>query len=95
MATPDCSVSHDMPKPDTPECTEHGKDDTAMATWPSQQVDYLSHDWREEDIWFSWRYIVDRRGESPNSERLENAAWRAWMKSKNKLKIISPGTLNW
>lgn len=89
------SGSDDTPKPDTPEFPEHAEDDTAVVTRPSRQVDYLSHEWREEDIWSSWRYIVSRRGEYPNSERLENASWRTWMKSKNKLRTISPETLNW
>lgn len=89
------SVSDDTPKPDTPEFPEHAEDDTAVTTRPSRQVDYLSHEWREEDIWSSWRYIVSRRGEYPNSERLENASWRTWMKSKNNLRTISPETLNW
>lgn len=89
------SGSDDTPKPDTPEFPEHAEDDTAVTTRPSRQVDYLSHEWREEDIWSSWRYIVSRRGEYPNSERLENASWRTWMKSKNNLRTISPETLNW
>ncbi|POR35630.1 Uncharacterized protein TPAR_04174 [Tolypocladium paradoxum] len=82
-------------RPDTPECVEHAEDDTAVTTKPSRQVDYLSHDWREEDIWSSWRYIVSKRDEFPNSRRLENASWRTWMKAKNNLKTISPEELNW
>ncbi len=91
----DYPSADDTPKPDTPEFPEHAEDDTAVSTRPSRQVDYLSHDWREEDIWSSWRYIVNRRGEFPNSERLENASWRTWMKAKNKLSTVSPETLNW
>lgn len=82
-------------RPDTPELVEHAEDDTAVSSRPSRQVDYLSHDWREEDIWSSWRYIVSKRGEFPNSARLENASWRTWMKSKNNLRTISPEALNW
>lgn len=93
--SPDYASSNDTPKPDTPEFPEHAEDDTAVSTRPSRQVDYLSHDWKEEDIWSSWRYIVNRRGEFPNSERLENASWRTWMKAKNNLKTVSPETLNW
>ncbi|KAJ4177668.1 protein phosphatase regulator [Fusarium falciforme] len=74
---------------------EHTEDDTAVSSRPSRQVDYLSHDWREEDIWSSWRYIVTRRGEFSNSARLENASWRSWIKAKNNLKTISPESLNW
>ncbi|KAL5631010.1 hypothetical protein BROUX41_000882 [Berkeleyomyces rouxiae] len=73
----------------------NSEDDTAVRAVPSRHVDYLSHDWREEDIWSSWKYVVSRRGEFTNSARLENASWRTWMKSKNKLKTVSPETLNW
>ncbi|QPH00364.1 hypothetical protein C2857_003831 [Epichloe festucae Fl1] len=81
--------------PDTPEVTEHAEDDTAVSSRPSRQVDYLSHDWKEEDIWSSWRYIISKRGEFANSARLENASWRTWMKARNNLKTISPEELNW
>ncbi|PHH88607.1 hypothetical protein CDD83_7321 [Cordyceps sp. RAO-2017] len=80
---------------ETPDCVEHAEDDSAVTTKPSRQVDYLSHDWREEDIWSSWRYIVSKRDEFPNSRRLENASWRTWIKAKNNLKTISPEELNW
>ncbi|KAH7186985.1 hypothetical protein DER44DRAFT_857879 [Fusarium oxysporum] len=78
--------------PDHSECT---KDDMAVSSRPSHQVDYLSHDWREEDILSSWRYIVMRRGDLSDSVRLENAVWRTWMKAKYNLTTISPETLNW
>ncbi|KAM0563930.1 hypothetical protein ACHAPJ_000138 [Fusarium lateritium] len=90
-------ASDDTSRPETPEHekSEHAEDDTAVSSRPSRQVDYLSHEWREEDIWSSWRYVVTRRGEFPNSARLENASWRTWMKAKNNLKTISPESLNW
>ncbi|QUC18236.1 uncharacterized protein UV8b_02477 [Ustilaginoidea virens] len=81
--------------PDTPDVAEHAEDDTAVSSRPSRQVDYLSHDWKEEDIWSSWRYIVSKRGEFSNSARLENASWRTWMKARNNLRTISPEELNW
>ncbi|KAL9563902.1 hypothetical protein ACKAV7_011937 [Fusarium commune] len=37
------------------EKSEHAEDDTAVSSRPSRQVDYLSNEWREEDIWSSWR----------------------------------------
>jgi hypothetical protein len=58
-------------------------------------VDYLSHEWKEEDIWLSWSYVVHRRGGLSNATRLENASWRSWVKAKNQLKTVSPETLNW
>lgn len=93
-----CAVDDDSittSRPDTPELTKHAEDDATIASKPSRQVDYLSHDWKEEDIWTSWRYIVTRRGEVANSARLENASWRTWMKAKHNLKTISPESLNW
>lgn len=91
----DNTTSTDTSRPDSPDFFEHAEDDTALRAQPSRHVDYLSHDWREEDIWESWKYIVSRRRDYTNSARLENASWRTWMKSKNKLKTISPETLNW
>lgn len=74
---------------------EHTKDDTAALNRPRQNVDYLSQDWKKEDIWLSWRYITSNRDQFGNSARLENASWRNWMKVKNNLKTISPDELNW
>ncbi|EHK43706.1 uncharacterized protein TrAtP1_008106 [Trichoderma atroviride] len=74
---------------------EYAKDDSAASTEPRQNVDYLSQDWKKEDIWLSWRYITSNRDQLGNSARLENASWRNWMKVKNHLKTISPDELNW
>lgn len=70
-------------------------DDSAIESEPTRHVDYLSHNWKEEDIWSSWRHIVSKRNVYPNSSRLENASWRTWAKSKYRLKTVSPETLNW
>ena len=70
-------------------------DDSAVQQEPTRHVDYLSHNWREEDIWSSWRLIVARRKIYSNSPRLENASWRTWAKSKYRLKTVSPEALNW
>ncbi|KAH7120192.1 hypothetical protein B0J13DRAFT_568623 [Dactylonectria estremocensis] len=82
-------------KSELPELLEHAEDDSATKANPWRHVDYLSHDWKEEDIWSSWKYITTRRREYLNSSRLENASWRAWIKCKYKLKTVSPETLNW
>jgi len=83
-------------RPETPDLFfEHAEDDSAVRAQPSRHVDYLSHDWKEEDIWESWKFIVARRGDYSNAARLENASWRTWMKSKNRLRTVSPETLNW
>ena len=90
MATTDTTVS------DSPLPTPTVVDDTAVKLEPSRQVDFLSHNWREEDIWSSWRHIVSQRktvyGER---SRLENASWRTWTKSKYSLRTVAPERLNW
>jgi hypothetical protein len=92
-ADPDTSAT--TSRPETPDHIEHAEDDTALRHHPTHHVDYLSHDWKEEDIWSSWRYIISKRSEYSNAPRLENASWRTWMKSKYRLKTVSPETLNW
>ncbi|BEI86980.1 hypothetical protein CcaverHIS002_0703260 [Cutaneotrichosporon cavernicola] len=62
---------------------------------PSICVDYLSHNWTEEDVWASWRNMTRHKHEIANGVRLENASWRTWNKQRNKLRTISPETLNW
>ena len=71
------------------------QDDQAMLPEPTSHVDYLSHEWNEEDIWLSWSYVLHRRGTLANHFRLENALWRSWMKNKNHLKTLPPEALNW
>lgn len=89
-------TSADTSSPRTPDNYEPGAvDDTAVGIQPTRHVDYLSHDWKEEDIWSSWKHIVSNRDEFGNSARLENASWRTWIKAKNNLKTVSPETLNW
>ncbi|RAH71055.1 protein phosphatase regulator REG1 [Aspergillus aculeatinus CBS 121060] len=70
-------------------------DDSSIEDEPSRHVDYLSHEWRQEDIWASWRYVVARRSAYDNGVRLENASWRTWGKLKMNLGTVSPETLNW
>jgi len=81
--------------PDSPLLTPTVADDSAVKQLPSRHVDYLSHDWREEDIWASWRHIVSLRKKYGQKSRLENASWRTWGKSKYKLSTVSPEKLNW
>ncbi|KAF7356462.1 DUF1752 domain-containing protein [Mycena venus] len=70
-------------------------DDSALVTLPRGQVDYLSHEWAEEDVWRSWRNMTRQKNEIANGVRLENASWRTWWKQRNKLKTVTPETLNW
>ncbi|KAJ7492002.1 hypothetical protein FB451DRAFT_1501321, partial [Mycena latifolia] len=70
-------------------------DDSTLVTLPRGQVDYLSHEWAEEDVWRSWRNMTRQKNEIANGMRLENASWRTWWKQRNKLKTVTPETLNW
>jgi hypothetical protein len=79
----------------TPDPMPMSEDDTAVRKEPSHHVDYLSYEWREEDIWSSWRHIVEHRSVYGERSRLENASWRTWAKAQFKLKTVSPETLNW
>ncbi|KIW03947.1 hypothetical protein, variant [Verruconis gallopava] len=78
-----------------PEKVPISEDDTSLKPEPSRHVDYLSHDWVEEDIWSSWRHIVSKRKIYGERSRLENASWRTWAKQKYRLRTVSPETLNW
>ena len=77
------------------EPTRTAVDDTAIRKEPHAHVDYLSHDWTEDDLSSSWRSIVSKQAIQSNSQRLENASWRAWMKAKYRLKTVAPETLGW
>ncbi|KAF7370488.1 DUF1752 domain-containing protein [Mycena sanguinolenta] len=70
-------------------------DDSSLVVLPRGQVDYLSHEWAEEDVWRSWRNMTRHKNEIANGMRLENASWRTWWKQRNKLKTVTPETLNW
>ena len=94
-STTTTTTSTNASRPGTPDPNIAAEDDTAVRHEPSRQVDYLSHDWKEEDIWSSWRHIVSKRKVYGNSARLENASWRTWAKAKYRLKTVSPETLNW
>ena len=85
------AVNEDEPS-DPP---RRGLDDQDIEAEPERHVDYLAHDWRLEDIWASWRYVVARRRVFSNSIRLENAAWRTWGKVHNRLRTVTPESLNW
>lgn len=81
--------------PEFKACSVAPADDNFVRHEPSKHVDYLSHEWKEEDIWASWRYMVGKRNQLSNAERLENASWRQWGKAKYNLKTVSPEKLNW
>ncbi|KAF1813651.1 hypothetical protein P152DRAFT_393836 [Eremomyces bilateralis CBS 781.70] len=89
------SSAGDSTETTTPDAVYHAEDDTSIKPEPTRHVDYLSYDWREEDIWSSWRHIVAQRRVLGERSRLENASWRQWAKQQNKLKTVAPESLNW
>ncbi|EFR02214.1 hypothetical protein MGYG_05217 [Nannizzia gypsea CBS 118893] len=70
-------------------------DDSFVEREPSRHVDYLSHPWREEDVWSSWRYIAARKEDYESGHRLENAAWRSWARIRFGLGWFPAEALNW
>jgi hypothetical protein len=74
---------------------KHSEDDIAACIKPSRHVDYLSHEWKEDEIASSWKYIVSKKNVHPNSKRLENASWRAWEKKRRNLRTVSPDAVKW
>jgi Fungal protein of unknown function (DUF1752) len=74
---------------------ERPEDDTAARMLPVRHVDYLSHEWNEEDLWATWKHIVSERSAYDNSVRLENASWRSWEKMRRNLTTVSPGSVKW
>ncbi|KAG9233783.1 putative resistance to glucose repression protein 1 [Amylocarpus encephaloides] len=85
----------DSSQPSKPDLTERAEDDTAAFPTPSRHVDYLSHDWTEEDIWMTWKYLKSTRSTYKNNERLLNASWRMWMKERHQLAETEPTSINW
>lgn len=79
---------------DQPKC----RDDSDLPIASGLAVDYLSHEWKEEEIGHSWRALNSTKlywEYHNNKDRLENAVWRAWTKFKNNLSTIPPEELNW
>jgi hypothetical protein len=70
-------------------------DDMGISSAPERHVDYLSHQWREEDIWASRKHIKFKTGVYSNEARLLNVSWRTWGKIRSDLGTVSPETLNW
>ncbi|KAK7177837.1 hex2 protein [Paraphaeosphaeria sporulosa] len=83
------------PPASTPDHVQVSEDDMNLRPGPSKYVDYLSYDWKEEDVWVSWRHIVQHRSMYREGSRLENASWRQWAKSQFRLRTVTPDSLNW
>ncbi|CDW99306.1 hypothetical protein [Sporisorium scitamineum] len=80
------TVANNAPAPD---------DAQIESRMPTVCVDYLSHQWTDEDVWSSWKAMTKQKNQIANGVRLENASWRTWAKQRGNLKTISPETLNW
>ncbi len=71
-------------------------DDCDIIEEPQEHVDYLSYNWKESELIISWKNISSTKNcFITNLERLENASWRTWMKSKYTLKTVTPESVNW
>jgi len=92
---PSVKIEESPPIPDVPSPVERSEDDTDARIQPSRHVDYLSHDWSEEELWSSYKFLVSKRKVYPNSARLENACWRTWEKKRRDLETVSPETVKW
>jgi hypothetical protein len=54
------SISINDQTPGSVVSAEHAEDDTMAQVRPSRYVGYLFHDWKEEDVWSSWKHIVSK-----------------------------------
>ncbi|MCJ1311370.1 hypothetical protein MMC25_005041 [Agyrium rufum] len=88
-------VTNALPSPTFLDLPPKARDDTEARPEPKRHVDYLSHTWKEEDLWCSYRHVVGKRHVYGHNSRLENAAWRTWGKTRHGLKTVSPVALNW
>ena len=70
-------------------------DDSSFTHDAKQNVDYLSLEWEEEDIWYTRRYIRRGRNQLKNYRRLENALWRAWKMKELRLPYFPSRLLQW
>jgi hypothetical protein len=59
---------------ESPDLVEYVEDDIVVRTQPLRNVDYLSYNWKEEDIWSLWKHVVLKRRAYSNSARLENTS---------------------
>ena len=70
-------------------------DDSVAQPRPQVNVDYLSHDWQEEDLWMSFRYLKSSPRDTRNQDRMENALWRTWAQKQRDLDRTNPLTIGW
>lgn len=71
------------------------EDDSVIRAQPYEQVDYYTYEWREDDLWATWKHLAGHRGAYLQWSRLENAAWRIWARYAFKRNRIAPESINW
>jgi hypothetical protein len=76
-------------------CETYARDDATRRTAPLQHVDYFSEEWTEDDISSSWKLVVSQRGVCAKNTRLENASWRLWTKTRQRLHTMPPERIQW
>ncbi len=76
-------------------CRPRAADDSTFNSHPYMNIDYFSHNWHEEDVKSTWKYLRSHSRQFLNRSRLENAAWRTWAKCRNGLRTAAPEILNW
>lgn len=70
-------------------------DDLMVEHEATLNADYLSYEWRLEDLWATKRYIRRRKAQLKQYWRLENAIWRTWVKQEWKLQCSSARLIEW
>ncbi|KAJ3373149.1 hypothetical protein GGF31_001138 [Allomyces arbusculus] len=71
----------------------------AAALRPQQYVDYLHHDWNDEDLADSWKLVTKLKNgplkAGGKGERLEYITWRIWWQRKGMLGKAHPYSIQW
>lgn len=75
--------------------TQVAFDDSMVTHEATQNVDYLSLEWKVEDIWDTRKYIHRRRAQLKNYRRLDNALWRVWAKQGKGLPYFPSRLIQW
>jgi hypothetical protein len=66
-----------------------------MDLQPLQNVDYLSFNWQEEDLFATAKYIRQHKLELKRYHRLQYALWRNWAKQRSNQLSCPPSTILW
>ncbi|OJJ30063.1 hypothetical protein ASPWEDRAFT_699595 [Aspergillus wentii DTO 134E9] len=70
-------------------------DDLAIYDNPQSNVDYLSHEWKYEELWPTRRHIRKANLDWAYYCRLENALCRAWMKGRDSRQAFPATGIEW